>query len=204
MRKHQASWVVSHPVEPVHGSTLRGLVFRHASNQDAIRREKDKIKAYLLEIRLFKDDLGITLGAEKKLFKHSLAYMGHCLVPIRIMIVPFALILAQVESRFALKSLETGQETILSVTLDPAKSVMTSRVALELPPGLSQTSPAMRIEQSGQILWRIISPTGTASDRKRVASPFALPCLTLIPTASPTSAIQPKHAYKSLFLRSQK
>ncbi|MGH8547105.1 MAG: hypothetical protein ACREEM_32925 [Blastocatellia bacterium] len=131
------------------------LVFRYTSNQDGIRREKDKIKAYLLEMRLFKDDLGVTLRAEKEILKHTLSYMGCALLPMAVMIIPFILILVQVESRFAFKSLETGQEAILSVTVDPATTAQQVDSRLELPDGLWKATPAMRVEETGEILWRI-------------------------------------------------
>ncbi|MCI0667138.1 MAG: hypothetical protein L0Y43_03690, partial [Methylococcaceae bacterium] len=72
-----------------------------------------------------------------------------------VMIIPFILILIQVESRFAFKSLDTGQEAILSVTVDRATSVQDVDSTLELPDGLSKATPAMRVEDSGEILWRI-------------------------------------------------
>ena len=131
------------------------LVFRYSSNQDAIRHEKDKIKAYLLEMRLFKDDLGVTLRAEKKIFRHTASYMRHALMPMFVMIIPFILILVQVESRFAFKSLELGQQAILSVTVDEAKSLKSLNPLLELPDGLVKTTPALRIDESKEILWRI-------------------------------------------------
>jgi hypothetical protein len=131
------------------------LVFRHTSNQDGIRTEKDKIKAYLLEMRLFKDDLGVTLSAEKEILKHTLSYMGYALLPMAVMIIPFILILVQVESRFAFKSLEAGQEAILSVTVDPAASVRQVDSLLDLPDGLRKATPAMRIEETGEIFWRV-------------------------------------------------
>lgn len=131
------------------------LVFRCTSNQDGIKRAKDKIKAYLLEMRIFKDDLGVTLRAEKEILKLTLSYMGYALVPMAVMIVPFILILVQVESRFAFKSLEAGQEAILSVTVDPMTPLQTVNYALELPDGLGQATPALRIEETGEILWRL-------------------------------------------------
>jgi len=36
------------------------LIFRLTSNQKGIRQVKDKIKAHLMEIRLFKDNLGLS------------------------------------------------------------------------------------------------------------------------------------------------
>ena len=131
------------------------LVFKYSSNQEGIKRNKDKIKAYLLEMRLFKDDLGVTLGAEKKILRHTAAYLGHALLPMAVMIIPFILILVQVESRFAFKSLDIGKQVILSVTLDSETSIYEFKSTLKLPDGLVNETPAMRLDDSKEILWRI-------------------------------------------------
>ena len=40
------------------------FVFQLTSNQAGIRRAKDRIKAHLLELRLFKDNMRVTLWAQ--------------------------------------------------------------------------------------------------------------------------------------------
>lgn len=148
-----AGWQIF--VLAVPATILSLLVFKYSSNQEGIKLNKDKIKAYLLEMRLFKDDLGVTLGAEKKILRHTAAYLGYALLPMAVMIIPFILILVQVESRFAFKSLDLGEQVILSVTMDSQKPVHDIDSSLELPSGLSKTTPAMRVDDTQEILWRI-------------------------------------------------
>ena len=131
------------------------LIFRFTSNQDGIRAEKDKIKAYLLELRLFRDDLGVMLKAQGQILKHTLVYMRYALVPMAFMILPFILILVQVESRFAYRSLNPGEQVIVSVTVDAKQPVSQMVSELDLPDGLSKETPALRIDSTGEILWRI-------------------------------------------------
>ena len=42
------------------------LIYRWTSNQAGIRRVKDKIKAHLLELRLYKDNMGVTMKARAR------------------------------------------------------------------------------------------------------------------------------------------
>jgi len=70
-------------------------VYKLTSNQSAIRRAKDRIKAHLLEMRLYKDSLRVTLRAQAGILKANLAYMGANLKPLLVMIVPLVLILAR-------------------------------------------------------------------------------------------------------------
>lgn len=132
------------------------LVFRFVSNQDAIREQKDKIKAYLLELLLYKDDMRVTLSAQKHIFGHSLRYMGHALLPMAVMILPFILIMVQVESRFAFQGLEPGDSAILAVAVDVQQQrVNQTAYRLELPQGLTQETPAVRVPATGEVVWRI-------------------------------------------------
>src|SRR5919108_4002002 len=81
------------------------VIYRYTSNQKGIKETKDRIKAYLLEIRLFKDDLGILLSAQKNILRHNLTYMKHAVKPMLFMIIPVLLILIQLEGWFGRKPL---------------------------------------------------------------------------------------------------
>ncbi len=131
------------------------LVFRYASNQAGIEREKDRIKAHLLELRLYKDDFKVSLLAQWGILRHNMAYLGHALLPMAVMIVPFVLILIQVESRFAFRSLEPGEAALLTVTLDSDEPVSQLPVELRLPADLVRETPALRIDQSDEVVWRV-------------------------------------------------
>lgn len=153
------------------------LVFRYASDQDGIRHAKDRIKAYLLELWLYKDDPGVLLRAQARVVWHSLTYFGYSLVPMAVMLVPIALLLVQIESRFAWRSLAVGEGAIVTVSVEPsrysvgAKPVATGESRLEpLPPsqplpqapsvllegsGLVVESAPLRIPDRGQVLWRV-------------------------------------------------
>lgn len=131
------------------------LVFRFFSNQEGIRNAKNKIKAHLLELRLFKDDLHVTLMAQRSIFRYTLTYMRHALLPMAVMLIPFVLILVQVESRYAFRGLNTDESAVISITLDIEEPVSQLPGIITLPQGLVQDTAALRIDSSGEILWRI-------------------------------------------------
>jgi len=137
-------------------TVLALLVFRLVSNQDAIRMHKNRIKAYLLELLLYKDDLRVTLSAQRRILGHTLRYMGHALLPMAVMLLPFLLIMVQVESRFAFQGLEPGESTILAVAVDPdQQNIKQTAYRLELPQGIQVETPAVRMPASGEVAWRI-------------------------------------------------
>lgn len=131
------------------------LIFRYASNQDGITAAKNKIKAYLLELWLYKDDIGILLRAQGRVLRWSLVYMRYSLVPMAIMIVPFALVVVQLESQFAFRGLEPGESAILSITVDSEVPVSSLEADIFLPFGLTLETPPLRSDQTGEVFWRI-------------------------------------------------
>lgn len=131
------------------------LVFRYASDQQGIRSAKNKIKAYLLELRVYRDDVGVSLRAQGQVLRYTLKYMRHALLPMAIMIVPFMLILVQVESRMAFRSLEPGEQAIITVNMESQVPVSQLKSAITLPDGVGKEAYPVRIDASGEILWRI-------------------------------------------------
>jgi hypothetical protein len=152
-----ATWQIIITALPVTVFAL--LVFRFASNQEGITNVKNKIKAYLLELWLYKDDLGILFRAQGQVFRYSLIYLRYALVPLLIMIVPLALVIVQIESLYAFRGLQPGESVILAVTVAETKNLDELGADLSLPDGLVQETPALRIDSSRQVIWRIRGET---------------------------------------------
>lgn len=130
-------------------------VYKLTSNQAAIRRAKDRIKAHLLEMRLYKDSLRVTLGAQAGILKANLAYMAANLKPLAVMIVPLVLILARLSLWFDRAPLRPGEETLVKVGLAASADPMALDLRLELPPAVEATAPAVRIPDEREVVWRI-------------------------------------------------
>ena len=131
------------------------LVFRYVSDQRALATAKARTQAYLLELWLYRDDLRVMLGAQGRLLRQNLLYLRAVLAPMAVMMVPFLLMLAQLEARFAYRSLAPGDSTLLTLTLDGAEALETIGLELELPDGIVQETPALRIPSLRQIAWRL-------------------------------------------------
>ncbi|MCZ6821627.1 MAG: hypothetical protein O7F10_01605, partial [Deltaproteobacteria bacterium] len=94
------------------------VVFRYTSNQAGIERATDRVKAHLLELWLYRDDLRVTLRALGNVLRYNMTYLRYSLAPMAVMLVPFVLMLVQIESRFAFRSLKPGESAILTLELD--------------------------------------------------------------------------------------
>jgi uncharacterized membrane protein (DUF106 family) len=129
-------------------------VYKLTSNQAAIRRAKDKIKAHLLELRLFKDSMPVTLRAQAAILKANLSYLAANLKPLLVMIVPLVLILAQLSLWFDRAPLRPGEETLVKVGLEEDTDPVSLMMEIEASPGLEITSPAVRIPDGHEVAWR--------------------------------------------------
>ena len=141
------------------------LIFRYTSDQKGIKETKDLIKAYLLEIRLFKDDLRIQLSAQKNILRHNMTYMKHALKPMLFMIIPVVVILIQLDGWFGYRPLKPGESAIVSVKLSGNDRKALSDLTVDADNGLTVETPPLRIPMENEVDWRIraMSPGSTTS-----------------------------------------
>jgi hypothetical protein len=140
-------------------SFLTGLlmlfIFRLTSNQAGIKNVKDKIKAHLLELRLFKDNLNVSLKAQGRILGYNLRYIGYSFKPMLVMIIPLILILVQLNFWFGYEPLRPGEPAILKVKLAETAKPVEVEAAVEAPAGLVIETPALRVDEQKEIDWRI-------------------------------------------------
>ncbi len=98
-------------------SVLTGVVmliaFRYTSNQAGIARVKDTIKAELLAIKLYKDDLGVMFRSQGRLIGATFKLQWYMLKPLMIMLLPMLLLLAQMGSRYQQRPLRVDEATLV-------------------------------------------------------------------------------------------
>jgi len=131
------------------------LIFKATSNQDGIKRAKNLIKARLLEIRLYKNDTGRSFKALGAILAANFRYMGYALKPMLVMIVPVLLILAQLNLRYGSESLRPGGQALVKLTLAQGTGAVETPIALKAPAGLTIETPPVRIEEEGEVDWRV-------------------------------------------------
>jgi len=134
-------------------------VHRATADQPAISRAKDRIQGHLLELRLFRDDLRVLLRAQGGILRHNAVYLGHSLVPLLALCLPFLLLLAQLESRFGWSGATPGTPLLLTADVDALGRLADLPVQLDAPAELRPVSPPLRIESTRQLVWRL----GTAA-----------------------------------------
>ena len=130
------------------------IIFRFTSNQQKIRETKSKIRAYIFELSLFKDEIGIVLSAQKNIFIYNFKYIKYALTPMLFMMVPLGVILIQLDSWYGHRPLRPDESAIVSLKLhdgddSPSDITLTSGDGIKI-----ETTP-LRIPDQNEIDWRI-------------------------------------------------
>lgn len=136
-------------------SLLMLFIFRWTSNQEGIRKVKNRIKAHLLELRLFKDSLSVSLKAQGDILRANLKYIAYSAKPMLVMIIPIILILIQLNLWFAARSLVPGEMAILKVKLDKGQNPLQINMTIEPSSAFRIETPALRMEEEREINWRL-------------------------------------------------
>lgn len=131
------------------------IIFGRTTNQAALRRVKGSIVASIIEIWLFKDRPGLMFGAAARVLRHDLSYLRYSLVAVVFVIVPVLLIMVQLGIRYGHRPLEPSEEVIVSAKLASGVPALEADLSLVAPEGLEVITPALRIEETGEVNWRI-------------------------------------------------
>lgn len=124
------------------------------SNQEGIKRVKDRIRGNLIGVRLFQDDLRITLLLQGRIFRHTLNYMRYAVLPMLVLLVPVILVMIQLNLRFSVRPLEPGQRTLVEAKVRDLEALHGS-IELEVPEGVVVETPAVHNTLEGEATWRV-------------------------------------------------
>jgi uncharacterized membrane protein (DUF106 family) len=126
------------------------LVVRRTSNQQALDAVKRQIHAALFEIRLFNDDLRAIFRAQGEMLRHNFTYLKLSLAPMLWMIVPFVLVIAQLQFHYGYDGLEIGRPVLVTARLRSG-----DRVTAVVPSGLRAETEAVWFPGAKESVWRL-------------------------------------------------
>lgn len=132
---------------------LLPLLYRWTSDQEGLRRTKQKLQAHLLEIVLYRHDLRALGRAEKKLLASNLAYLRQALRPLAVAFLLLGPLFGPLNLRYGYRPLPAGKTTLVSVKLRPEGGNL-PEVTLETPPGV-EVEAVVRIPCLQEISWRV-------------------------------------------------
>ena len=132
---------------------LMVLVFRYTSDQKAIHVAKDHLKAHLLALRLFQDQIPVVLRSYGRILLATGRYLRLAFMPLLVVIVPLTLLIVQIDRYLGSTPLERGHDFLITARVADASAL--DAASLELPEGLAVTAPAVHIPAENAIVWRV-------------------------------------------------
>lgn len=130
-------------------------VFKHTSNQPAIRRTRNQIKANLLSLTLFKDSLAVSLRAQGRILLNAARLIGLSFVPMLVMALPMSLLLGQLSVWYQARPLPVGAETVVTAHFRAGDLDPTAEAMLESSPAFDLRAGPVRVKGKQLVCWRI-------------------------------------------------
>ncbi len=134
---------------------LMAWVFGRTSNQKALKEVADRIRAQLLAVKLFKDDLGITFRCQVVLMKATGLRLWHSLPPMLVLIVPFMFILSQLALRYEHRPLLPGEQATVEVQLAPSSWPRHNELNIEETAGVTVATDPVHDAAKHAVYWRV-------------------------------------------------
>jgi hypothetical protein len=138
-------------------------VFKWTSNQAALDRVKRRIHAGIFEIRLWNDDLRSIARSQAEIIGQVGKQLALTLVPLLWMLIPFAIVIPQLQFRYGYTGLVPGQSTLLEVKTRseaqageaPDPNRPRPEIRLDAPAGIEVETEALWIPLENEMVWRV-------------------------------------------------
>jgi hypothetical protein len=129
------------------------VLFGYTSDQKAIGIAKDQLKAHLLAVRLFQDQLHVVMGSYGRILRGTGRYLKLAFMPLLYVIIPITFLIVQLDRYLGSTGIQTNAPFLLTVRVSNPDVI--NDVALELPPEVTMTAPAVHAVAAREIIWRL-------------------------------------------------
>lgn len=140
-------------------AVLTGLLmlvaFKYTSNQRAIKQTRNDIKADLLALSLFKDDLRVCFASQRRILVSAWRLLTLALVPMLVMLIPMCLLLSQLALWYQVRPLRVGEAALVTVQLSGADKTDWPTVQLEPNVAVQPVVGPVRVWDRHQVCWNI-------------------------------------------------
>jgi len=147
-------WLSATLVAAVTG-LLMLLAFKYTSNQDAVKRVRNQIKANVLALSLFRDSVAVGLRSQGRILIGAGRLLLLAVVPMLVMFIPMCLLLGQLSVWYQASPLRVGEEAIVTVHLTGIPDGDLPEVQLAPCSAVESTIGPVRVPQKQMICWNI-------------------------------------------------
>ncbi len=131
---------------------LMVVLFGHTSDQKAIGLAKDQLKAHLLAVRLYRDQIPVVMGSYGKILRGTGRYLKLAFKPLLYVIIPITLLMVQMDRYLGATPLAPDVPFLLTVHTG---SDVLNDATLDVPPEIAMTAPPVHVPAHNEIVWRL-------------------------------------------------
>ncbi|HKC01663.1 MAG TPA: hypothetical protein VKD23_22965 [Terriglobales bacterium] len=132
---------------------LMVVLFGYTSDQKAIGIAKDQLKAHLLAVRLYRDQIPVVMGSYGKILRGTGRYLKLAFKPLLYVIIPITLLMVQIDRYLGAMPIPADTPFLLTVHMTGSDAL--NDVALDLPPEITRTAPPVHVSSTNEIVWRL-------------------------------------------------
>jgi hypothetical protein len=131
------------------------ISFKWTSNQKAFKRTRQDIRASLLTVKLFYDNMPAGFRAQGRVLVGAARMLVLAIVPVLAMIVPMLLLCSQLALWYQARPLQIGEETVIVMKLGGADDAPLPAATLEATSAIADLNGPVRVVSQREICWKI-------------------------------------------------
>jgi len=155
----ETSWLTSPLAIVVALSVVVGLgmvvLFGYTSDQKAIGIAKDQLKAHLLAVRLYRDQLYVVMGSYGKVLRGTGRYLRLAFRPLLYVIIPIVLLIVQLDRSLGLTAIHANTPFLLTARVNNADAL--NAMSIELPLEITASAPPVHVSADYEVVWRLVA-----------------------------------------------
>jgi uncharacterized membrane protein (DUF106 family) len=152
------SWLTSPLAIVVVMSLVVGLLmvvlFGYTSDQKAIGIAKDQLRAHLLAVRLYRDQIPVVMGSYGKILRGTGRYLKLAFKPLLYVIIPITLLIVQIDRYLGATPIPPNTPFLLTVHTTGGDAL--NDATLGLPPEITMSAPPVHVPAENEIVWRLV------------------------------------------------
>jgi uncharacterized membrane protein (DUF106 family) len=130
------------------------VLFGYTSDQKAIGIAKDQLKAHLLAVRLYRDQIPVVMGSYGKILRGTGRYLKLAFKPLLYVIIPITLLIVQIDRYLGATPIPPNTPFLLTVHTTGGDAL--SDATLGLPPEITMSAPPVHVPAENEIVWRLV------------------------------------------------
>ena len=133
---------------------LMVVLFGYTSDQKAIGIAKDQLKAHLLAVRLYRDQIPVVMGSYGKILRGTGRYLKLAFKPLLYVIIPITLLIVQIDRYLGAMPIPPNVPFLLTVQTTGGDAL--NDATLGLPPEITMSAPPVHVPSTKEIVWRLV------------------------------------------------